>query len=45
MVNIVNGLRENRVKNIRFFLNYPIIELENENEEVNRFVKIVNKLI
>ena len=45
MVNIVNGLRENRVKNIRFFLNYPIIELENENEEVNRFVKIVNKVI
>lgn len=45
MVNIMSGLRDNKVKNMRFFLNYPKIEVNDEDEEVQEFAEIVNKSI
>lgn len=45
MVNIMSGLRDNKVKNMRFFLNYPKIEVNDEDEEVKEFAEIVNKSI
>lgn len=45
MVNIVNKLVENRVRNIRFFLNYPKITIDSEDEEVQKFLNTVNNII
>lgn len=45
MVNITNKLIDKKVNNIRFFLNYPEIELQNESEEVGRFASFVNEFI
>ena len=39
MVNIVNGLVDKKVGKIRFFLNYPKIEVEGKNEEVEKLNK------
>lgn len=45
MVNIVSGLIDKKVKNMRFFLNYPKIEVDDEGEEVQQFAESVNKSI
>lgn len=45
MVNITNKLIDKKVNNIRFFLNYPEIELQNESEEVGKFASFVNEFI
>ena len=45
MVNIMSGLIDKKVKNMRFFLNYPKIEVDDEGEEVQRFAESVNKSI
>lgn len=45
MINIVNGLIDKKINNIRFFLNYPKIEVENENEDIKEFTLSVNELI
>lgn len=45
MMNILGKLIDNKVNNIRFFLNYPKIEVENENDDVLEFVDLVNKSI
>ena len=44
-MNILGKLIDNKVNNIRFFLNYPKIEVENENDDVLEFVDLVNKSI
>ena len=41
MVNIVNGLVDKKVGKIRFFLNYPKIEVEGESEEVEKLNKTI----
>ena len=45
IVNITNKLIDKKVNNIRFFLNYPEIELQNESEEVGKFASFVNEFI
>ena len=45
MVNITNKLIDKKMNNIRFFLNYPEIELQNESEEVGKFASFVNEFI
>ena len=45
MVNITNKLIDKKMNNIRFFLNYHEIELQNESEEVGRFASFVNEFI
>ncbi len=45
MVNIVNQLIEDKVRNIRFFLNYPKMEIDSEDEEVQKFLNTVNSII
>lgn len=43
MVNILSCLREDKLKNIRFFLNYPAIEVDNV--DTNNFANQINSLI
>ena len=45
MINIAGKLISNKVNNIRFFLNYPKIDIEEENDQVQKFVELVNKSI
>ena len=45
MINIAGKLISNKVNNIRFFLNYPKIDIEEENDYVQKFVELVNKSI
>ena len=45
MVNITSGLIDKKVKNMRFFLNYPKIEVDDEGEEIQQFAQEVNKSI
>ena len=45
MINIAGKLISNKVNNIRFFLNYPKIDIEEENDHVQKFVEVVNKSI
>ena len=45
MINIAGKLISNKVNNIRFFLNYPKIDIEEENDQVQKFVEVVNKSI
>ena len=45
MINIAGKLISNKVNNIRFFLNYPKIDIEEENDNVQKFVELVNKSI
>lgn len=45
MINIAGKLISNKVNNIRFFLNYPELEVENESDDVQKFVEFVNKSI
>ena len=45
MINIAGKLISNKVNNIRFFLNYPKIDIEEENDHVQKFVELVNKSI
>ncbi|WP_455543459.1 hypothetical protein [Intestinibacter sp.] len=45
MVNITGELIDKKVKNIRFFLNYPKIEVDNESDETREFAKFVNQSI
>lgn len=45
MINIAGKLISNKVNNIRFFLNYPKIDIEEENDYVQKFVEVVNKSI
>ena len=45
MINIAGKLISNKVNNIRFFLNYPKIDIEEENDHVHKFVELVNKSI
>lgn len=44
-MNIAGKLMINKVNNIRFFLNYPEIEVENDSDDVQEFVESVNKSI
>ena len=45
MINIAGKLISNKVNNIRFFLNYPKIDIEEEKDHVQKFVEVVNKSI
>ena len=45
MINIAGKLISNKVNNIRFFLNYPKIDIEEESDDVQEFVELVNKSI
>ena len=45
MINIAGKLISNKVNNIRFFLNYPKIDIEEEKDHVQKFVELVNKSI
>lgn len=45
MINIAGKLISNKVNNIRFFLNYPKIDIEEESDDVQKFVELVNKSI
>ena len=45
MVNITNKLVDKKINNIRFFLNYPEIEVETQSEEVEKFTSFVNEFI
>ena len=45
MINIAGKLISNKVNNIRFFLNYTKIDIEEENDHVQKFVELVNKSI
>ncbi|MDY2735869.1 hypothetical protein, partial [Intestinibacter sp.] len=45
MVNITNRLVDKKINNIRFFLNYPEIEVETQSEEVEKFTSFVNEFI
>ena len=45
MINIAGKLISNKVNNIRFFLNYPKFDIEEENVHVQKFVELVNKSI
>ena len=45
MINIAGKLISNKVNNIRFFLNYPKIDIEEESDDVQEFVELVNKYI
>lgn len=45
MINIAGKLISNKVNNIRFFLNYPKLDIEEENDHVQKFVELVNKSI
>ena len=45
MINIAGKLISNQVNNIRFFLNYPKIDIEEEHDHVQKFVELVNKSI
>ena len=45
MINIAGKLISNKVNNIRFFLNCPKIDIEEENDHVQKFVEVVNKSI
>ena len=45
MINIAGKLISNKVNNIRFFLNYSKLDIEEENDHVQKFVELVNKSI